>query len=131
MLIILICANLIVLGFILVHYAPQKNEGEDDLYIMGGTSAITIGGMAICVALLILLMNGAESRETANQLNIDCANLRYYITHQENYKERSLVEHINEYNAKLKDFRAKQSSPWLNWFYPGDVSECEYFIWRD
>ena len=128
MLIILICANLIVLGFILMYYASQK--GEDDLYFLGGLSA-TIGGLAIFIALFVLLMNGAESRKTANQLNIDCANLRYYITHQESYKERSLVEHINEYNAKLKDFRAKQSSPWLNWFYPGDVSECEYFIWRD
>lgn len=128
MLIILICANFIVLGFILMHYAPQK--GEEDLYFLGEISA-TIGAIAIFIALCALFVNGAENRKTANQLNIDCANLRYYIKHQESYKERSLVEHINEYNAKLKDFRAKQSSPWLNWFYPGDISECEYFIWRD
>lgn len=128
MLIILICVNVIVLGFILMYYASEKDEY--DLYALGEISA-AIGGIAICVALFALLMTGAESRETANQLNIDCANLRYYIKHQESYKERSLVEHINEYNAKLKDFRAKQSSPWLNWFYPGDISECEYFIWRD
>jgi hypothetical protein len=53
------------------------------------------------------------------------------VHHLENYKERTLVEAINRYNVELKDFRAKQNSPWLNWFYPGDVSECEYIIWKE
>lgn len=128
MLIFLICANLIMLGIFLVYYG--KNNNSEDL-TFGGAALLTVAGLAIFIAIMLLLSLGGTNREEANQLNIDYANLNYYVHHLENYKERTLVEAINKYNAELKDFRAKQSSPWLNWFYPGDLSECEYIVWED
>lgn len=126
MLIFIICANLFMLG-ILFYYYGENNNSENLTF--GGVALLTAAGMAIIIAIMVLLMQGNVNREKANQLNIDCANLNYYVHHLENYKERTLVEAINKYNVELKDFRAKQKSPWLNWFYPGDVSECEYIIW--
>lgn len=126
MLIFIICANLIMLG-ILFYYYGENNNSENLTF--GGVALLTAAGMAIIIAIMVLLMQGNVNREKANQLNIDCANLNYYVHHLEDYKERTLVEAINKYNVELKDFRAKQKSPWLNWFYPGDISECEYIIW--
>ena len=126
MLIFIICANLIMLGIIFYYYGENNNSEN---LTFGGVALLTAAGMAIIIAIMVLLMQGSVNREKANQLNIDCANLNYYIHHLEDYKERTLVEAINKYNVELKDFRAKQNSPWLNWFYPGDVSECEYIIW--
>lgn len=126
MLIFLICANLIMLG-ILFYYYGENNNSENLTF--GGVVLLTIAGLAITIAIMTLLIQGSVNREKANQLNIDCANLNYYVHHLEDYKERTLVEAINKYNVELKDFRAKQKSPWLNWFYPGDISECEYIIW--
>ena len=128
MLIFLICLNILALSIFLMWYGNEKNSDE-----------ISAGGLALCmlasIILIILIITifcgGAESREKATQLNIDYANLEYYVTHQEKYNERTLVEAINKYNVELKDFRAKQQSPWLNWFYPGDLSECGYIIWKD
>ena len=125
MLIFLICLNILALSIFLMWYGNEKNSDE-----------IGAGGFALCMlAGLILIVTvfygGAESREKATQLNIDYANLEYYITHLDDYKERTVVESVNRYNAELKSFRAKQQSPWLNWFYPGDLSECEYVIWKD
>jgi len=126
MLIFLVCLNILALGIFLLLY--DKKEGE--LYFIGSTVSI-LSGIALFILIMVLLAQGSVNREKANQLNIDCANLNYYVHHLEDYKERTLVEAINRYNVELKDFRAKQSSPWLNWFYPGDVSRCEYIIWRN
>jgi len=126
MLIFLLFLNLLVLSLILIFYGEEKNI--DGFRAIGYISSIVIG-FFFFVAIIVLLLNGSNSRKIANQLNIDSANLNYYIHHLEDYKERTIVESINTYNVKLKDFRAKQTSPWLNWFYPGDVSECEYIIW--
>ena len=128
MLIFLVCANLFILGIFLAYYG-KKNNSEDLTF--GGTVLLTVAGFAIIIAIMVLLAQGNVNREKANQLNIDSANLNYYVHHLEDYNERTLVEAINKYNVKLKDFRAKQSSPWLNWFYPGDISECSYIIWKE
>lgn len=125
MLIFLICANIFVLGLFLQYFAK---DNETDAC---GFTLSVLSGLALVVAILVLLAGGNSSREKAVQLNIDYANLEYYITHQEKYNERTLVESINRYNVELKDFRAKQQSPWLNWFYPGDLNECGYIIWED
>jgi len=125
MLIFLICVNVLALGLFLQYFAKDTETYEC------GFALSVFSGIALAVAIFVLLTVGSSSREKATQLNIDYANLEYYVTHQEKYKERTLVESINKYNAELKDFRAKQQSPWLNWFYPGDLSECGYIIWRD
>jgi outer membrane murein-binding lipoprotein Lpp len=123
MLIFLVCINIFALGIFLQYFAKDNETDEC------GFALSAFSGAAIVIAIFVLLIGGSSSREKANQLNIDCANLNYYVHHLENYNERTLVEAINKYNVKLKDFRAKQNSPWLNWFYPGDISECEYIIW--
>ena len=128
MLIFLIFLKILFLSLILIFYGEEKNI--DGFRAIGHISSIVIG-FFFFVAMMVLLFNGANSRKIANQLNIDSANLNYYIHHLEDYNERTLVEAINKYNVELKDFRAKQSSPWLNWFYPGDISECDYIIWKD
>jgi len=125
MLIFLICVNIFALGIFLQYFA--KDDEMDEC----GFALSCFSGLALVVAILVLLATGSSSRDKAVQLSIDYANLEYYVTHQEKYNERTLVESINKYNAELKSFRAKQSSPWLNWFYPGDLSECEYIIWKD
>lgn len=125
MLIFLICANVFAAGIFLQHFV--KNTEIDAC----GFVLSVLSGFALVIAIFVLLMGGSVSRDKATQLSIDYANLEYYITHQEKYNERTLVESINKYNAELKSFRAKQQSPWLNWFYPGDLSECAYIIWRD
>lgn len=125
MLIFLVCINIFAAGLFLQYFA-KDNEMDSC-----GFALSFISGIAIVIAIFALLMGGSASREKATQLNIDRANLQYYITHLDNYKERTVVESINRYNAELKNFRAKQQSPWLNWFYPGDVSECEYIIWKE
>lgn len=127
MLIFLICLNILALSIFLMWYGNEKNSDE-----------ISAGGLALCMIICVILIFliitvfscGAESREKATQLNIDYANLEYYITHLDDYKERTVIESVNRYNAELKNFRAKQQSPWLNWFYPGDLSECGYIIWK-
>ena len=123
MLIFLICLNVFALGIFLQYFA--KDTEMDSC----GFALSIFSGLALVIAIFVLLIEGGPNREKANQLNIDCANLNYYVHHLEDYNERTLVEAINKYNVELKDFRAKQSSPWLNWFYPGDISECEYIIW--
>ena len=125
MLIFLICLNILALGLFLQYFA--KDTGTDEC----GFALSAFSGLALAIAIFVLLAGGSSSRDKATQLSIDHANLKYYVAHQEKYKERTLVESINKYNAELKDFRAKQSSPWINWFYPGDLSECDYIIWRD
>ena len=125
MLIFLICINIFALGLFLQYFA-KDNEMDSC-----GFALSCFSGLALVVAIFVLLAVGSSSRDKATQLNIDRANLQYYITHLDNYKERTVVESINRYNAELKSFRAKQQSPWLNWFYPGDLSECEYIIWKD
>ena len=124
MLIFLICLNVLTLGIFLVLY----DKKEEELYFIGIITSI-LAGIALFILIIVLICCGPDARREAKQLNIDCANLNYYVHHLEDYKERTLVEAINRYNVELKDFRAKQSSPWLNWFYPGDISECEYIIW--
>ena len=127
MLIFLICINIFALSIFLMWYGEEKDSDE-----------IGAGGIALCVLAITILITliiaifcgGAKKKKKATQLNIDYANLEYYVTHQEKYNERTLVESINKYNAELKSFRAKQQSPWLNWFYPGDLSECGYIIWK-
>lgn len=123
--IFLICVNIFAAGLFLQYFA--KNTETDSC----GFALSCFSGLALFVAILVLLMGNSSSRDKATQLNIDYANLEYYVTHQEKYNERTLVESINKYNAELKDFRAKQSSPWINWFYPGDLSECGYIIWKE
>lgn len=125
MLIFLICVNVFALGLFLQYFAKDTETDEC------GFALSVFSGIALVVAIFVLLEGGSSSREKATQLNIDRANLQYYITHLDNYKERTVVESINRYNAELKNFRAKQQSPWLNWFYPGDLSECDYIIWKD
>ena len=125
MLIFLICINIFALGLFLQYFA-KDNEMDSC-----GFALSCFSGLALVVAIFVLLAVGSSSRDKATQLNIDRANLQYYITHLDNYKERTVVESINRYNAELKSFRAKQQSPWLNWFYPGDLSECDYIIWKD
>lgn len=125
MLIFLICLNIFALGLFLQYFA--KNTETDEC----GFALSVFSGIVLAVAIFVLLAGGSSSRDKATQLSIDYANLEYYIAHQEKYNERTLVESINKYNAELKNFRVKQSSPWLNWFYPGDLSECDYIIWRD
>lgn len=126
MLIFLICINIFAAGLFLQYFFAKDSEMD-----YCGFALSVFSGVAIGVAILVLLIGGYSSREKATQLNIDRANLQYYITHLDDYKERTVVEAINRYNVELKDFRAKQQSPWLNWFYPGDVSECEYIIWKN
>lgn len=126
MLIFLICANIFVLGLFLQYFFAEDSEMN-----YCGFALSVFSGLTLFVAILVLLMGVSSSHDKATQLSIDYANLEYYVTHQEKYNERTLVESINKYNAELKDFRAKQSSPWLNWFYPGDLSECNYIIWKD
>ena len=126
MLFFFICLNVLALSIFLIIY----DKKEEELYFIGAITSI-LAGIILFILIMILICCGANTREKANQLNIDCANLNYYIHHLEDYNERTLVEAINKYNVELKDFRAKQSSPWLNWFYPGDISECEYIIWRN
>lgn len=128
MLIFLVCANLLALGIFLFYYGENNNSEN---LIFGGGTLLTVAGLTIIIAIMILLVQGNANLEKANQLKIDYANLNYYVHHLEDYKERTLVEAINRYNVELKDLHAKQSSPWLNWFYPGDISECEYIIWVD
>jgi hypothetical protein len=123
MLIFLICINIFALGIFLQYFA--KDTETDSC----GFALSIFSGLALVVVIFVLLIESGPNREKANQLNIDCANLNYYVHHLEDYNERTLVEAINKYNVELKDFRAKQSSLWLNWFYPGDISECEYIIW--
>ena len=125
MLIFLVCVNIFALGLFLQYFA------KDNTTDACGFALSVFSGLALAVAILVLFAGGSSSRDKATQLNIDYANLEYYITHQEKYNERTLVESINKYNVELKSFRAKQQSPWLNWFYPGDLSECGYIIWRD
>lgn len=125
MLIFLICINIFAAGLFLQYFA--KDSEMDGC----GFALSFFSGIAIVIAIFVLLMGGSASREKATQLNIDRANLQYYITHLDDYKERTVIESVNRYNAELKDFRAKQQSPWLNWFYPGDLSECDYIIWKD
>lgn len=126
MLIFLICLNIFALSIFLMLYGKEKNN--EDLDISGFVLSI-FTSIILIVLIITIICCGVENREKATQLNIDYANLEYYIKHLNEYNERTVVESINKYNAKLKDFRAKQSSPWLNWFYPGDTSECEYIIW--
>ena len=125
MLIFLICVNVLALGLFLQYFA--KNTETDEY----GFALSVFSCLVLAIAIFVLLAVSSSSRDKAVQLNIDYANLKYYVAHQEKYNERTLVESINKYNAELKDFRAKQSSPWLNWFYPGDLSECEYIVWED
>lgn len=126
MLIFLVCLNVFALSIFLMFYGKEKNN--EDLDITG--FILSIFTSIILIALIItIICFGVENREKATQLNIDYANLEYYIKHLNEYNERTVVESINKYNAELKDFRTKQSSPWLNWFYPGDISECEYIVW--
>lgn len=128
MLIFLVCINILALGILLCWYG----EKEDNFIIsMSGITLSIVIGIILFIMISVLVICQSENRKEATQLTIDHANLTYYIHHLEDYKERTVVESINIYNAKLKDFRAKQSSPWLNWFYSGDVSECEYIIWKD
>lgn len=128
MLIFLICLNILALSIFLMWYGNEKNS---DGISAGGLALCMLASIILIILIIAIFCGGAESREKATQLNIDYANLEYYVTHQEKYKERTLVESINKYNAELKSFRAKQQSPWLNWFYPGDLSECGYIIWKD
>ena len=125
MLIFLICVNVLAAG-IFLQYFTKNTETDACGFVLS-----VLSGFALVIAIFVLLTGGSVSRDKATQLSIDYANLEYYITHQEKYNERTLVESINKYNAELKSFRAKQQSPWLNWFYPGDLSECGYIIWRD
>ena len=126
MLIFLVCLNVFALSIFLMFYGKEKNN--EDLSISGFVFSIFTSIILIALIITIICF-GVENREKATQLNIDYANLEYYIKHLNEYNERTVVESINKYNAELKDFRAKQSSPWLNWFYPGDISECEYIVW--
>lgn len=128
MLIFLICLNVLALSIFLMWYGEEKNSDEISA---GGIALCVLAGVILVTLIIAMFCGGAESREKAEQLNIDRANLQYYITHLDDYKERTVVESINRYNAELKSFRAKQSSPWLNWFYPGDIRECEYIIWKE
>jgi len=125
MLIFLICVNVLAAG-IFLQYFTKDIEMNSCGFVLS-----LLSSMVLVIAIFVLLAGSNSSRDKATQLSIDYANLEYYITHQEEYNERTLVESINKYNAELKSFRAKQSSPWLNWFYPGDLSECGYIIWRD
>ena len=128
MLIFLACINILALSFFLMWYGREK---DDEGINMGGFILCVTMACILTILIFVLICSWAGSRENAKQLNIDYANLEYYITHLNEYKERTVVESINKYNAELKDFRAKQQSPWLNWFYPGDLSECNYIIWKD
>ena len=126
MLIFLVCLNVLALSIFLLWYANEKNNENISA---AGFALLLLITIVLIILIFVLICWGPNNREKANQLNIDYANLNYYVHHLEDYNERTLVEAINKYNVELKDFRAKQSSLWLNWFYPGDVSECEYIIW--
>ena len=128
MLIFLICLNVLALSIFLMWYANEKNNENISA---AGFALLVLITCILLILIFVLICCGPNSREKANQLNIDCANLNYYVHHLEDYKERTLVEAINRYNVELKDFKEKQNSPWLNWFYSGDVSECEYIIWKE
>jgi len=128
MLIFLVCLNVLALSIFLMWYGKEKNNEDIN---MSGSALSVIAGLILMALIVIVFCGGAENREKATQLNIDYANLEYYITHLDDYKERTVVESVNRYNAELKSFRAKQQSPWLNWFYPGDLSKCGYIIWKD
>ena len=130
MLIIFIFIELIVLTFVLCYLSEKWKKWEDELSI-GACLSFVFGLLGLIVCLTTLAINGTNSKETAISLNKDYLNLKYYSEHKENYKERSLVEHINEYNVELRDLRTKQSSLWLNWFYSGDISQCDYIILED
>lgn len=130
MLIIFIFIELIVLTFVLC-YLSEKNRKWEDEFSIGAFTSFIVGLLGLFICLMILVVNATHSKETAISLNKDYLNLKYYAEHKENYNERSLVEHINEYNVELRDLRAKQSSLWLNWFYSGDISQCDYIILED
>jgi len=128
MLIFLVCLNVLALSIFLMWYGKEKNNEDIN---MGGFALCAIACIILFALIVTMICCGVGSREKATQLNIDYANLEYYITHLDDYKERTVIESVNRYNAELKSFRAKQQSPWLNWFYPGDLSECGYIIWKD
>ena len=133
MLIIFIFIELSVLAFVLCYLSEKKGiwgKWEDELD-MGAYTAAIVGIVGLFVCLMMLAINATYSKKTAISLNKDYLNLKYYVEHKENYKEKSLIEHINEYNVELRDLRAKQSSLWLNWFYSGDISQCDYIILED
>ena len=128
MLIFLVCLNVLALSFFLMWCGKEKNSEEIDT---GGFVLCVITFCVLFILIIVLIDSGISHSKKAKQFNIDYKNLKYYVVHKEDYKERSLIEAINEYNVELKDFHAKQSSPWLNWFYPGDLSECEYIVLED
>ena len=134
MIITLIAISLLIIaivGFLILNKTYFSDIVDDIIYYIVALSGV-IGGVAICICLLLILGSHFDVDYDIHNAQLErdsiIKQLEYIDAEYENVSKVEIIQKVYEWNQKVYSEKHGSENLWINWFYSKKYADSLEYI---